>query len=43
MRGSDHPFDMARPEPVRSLPDHGLDAGPLEANGRALLGIRGHG
>lgn len=39
--GSDYPFDMAQPEPVRFLLDHGLDARTLEANGRAFLGIHG--
>lgn len=38
--GSDYPFDMAQPEPVRYLLDHGLDANGLEINGRAFLGIR---
>ncbi|MFE9008490.1 amidohydrolase family protein [Streptomyces sp. NPDC007875] len=37
--GSDYPFDMAQPDPVRFLLDHGLDARTLEANGRAFLGI----
>ncbi|ROQ72590.1 aminocarboxymuconate-semialdehyde decarboxylase [Streptomyces sp. CEV 2-1] len=38
--GSDYPFDMAQPDPVRFLLDHGLDARTLEANGRAFLGIQ---
>ncbi|MEU6019046.1 amidohydrolase family protein [Streptomyces sp. NPDC047515] len=37
--GSDYPFDMAQPEPVRFLLDNGLDAATLEANGRQFLGI----
>ncbi|MER6440239.1 amidohydrolase family protein [Streptomyces sp. NPDC001185] len=38
--GSDYPFDMAQPDPVRFLLDHGLDAAALEANGRRFLGIQ---
>lgn len=37
--GSDYPFDMAQPDPVRFLLDNGLDAETLESNGRRFLGI----
>ncbi|KUL44916.1 2-hydroxy-3-carboxy-6-oxo-7-methylocta-2,4-dienoate decarboxylase [Streptomyces violaceusniger] len=37
--GSDYPFDMAQPEPVRFATDHGPDAGTLTANARAFLGL----
>ncbi|MFF2142273.1 amidohydrolase family protein [Kitasatospora sp. NPDC058190] len=36
--GSDYPFDMAQPDPVRFPLDNGMDAAVLEANGRAFLG-----
>ncbi|MFD8425253.1 amidohydrolase family protein [Streptomyces sp. NPDC059466] len=38
--GSDYPFDMAQPDPVRFLLDNGLDAATLEANGSQFLGIQ---
>ncbi|MEW1778578.1 amidohydrolase family protein [Streptomyces sp. NPDC086777] len=38
--GSDYPFDMAQPQPVQFLVDHGLSPDALEGNGRAFLGIR---
>ncbi|MCQ8832195.1 amidohydrolase family protein [Streptomyces malaysiensis] len=37
--GSDYPFDMAQPDPVRFATDHGPDAGTLTANARAFLGL----
>lgn len=37
--GSDYPFDMAQPSPLRFALDSGLDAETLEANGRAFLGL----
>lgn len=37
--GSDYPFDMAQPDPVRFLLDNGLDAATLETNARRFLGI----
>jgi aminocarboxymuconate-semialdehyde decarboxylase len=36
--GSDHPFDMAQPDPVGFATAHGLDAGTLTTNARAFLG-----
>ncbi|MFJ7494559.1 amidohydrolase family protein [Streptomyces sp. NPDC097727] len=41
--GSDYPFDMAQPDPVRYLLDNGLDAVTLERNGRVFLGIESGG
>ncbi|MFE2094307.1 amidohydrolase family protein [Streptomyces sp. NPDC059460] len=41
--GSDYPFDMAQPDPVRYLLDNGLDAVTLERNGRVFLGIESSG
>ncbi|MET8412853.1 amidohydrolase family protein [Streptomyces sp. NPDC005195] len=38
--GSDYPFDMAQPNPVRFLLDNGLDAATLETNARQFLGIQ---
>ncbi|MEU3186014.1 amidohydrolase family protein [Streptomyces sp. NPDC006923] len=38
--GSDYPFDMAQPDPVRFVLDNGIDAGTLEANGRVFLGLQ---
>ncbi|MEU6604350.1 amidohydrolase family protein [Streptomyces shenzhenensis] len=37
--GSDHPFDMAQPDPVGFPLAHGIDAATLEANGRGFLGL----
>lgn len=38
--GSDYPFDMAQPDPVRFLLDNGLDAATLGTNARRFLGIQ---
>jgi aminocarboxymuconate-semialdehyde decarboxylase len=37
--GSDHPFDMAQPDPVGFATAGGLDAATLTANARAFLGV----
>ncbi|WP_275466811.1 amidohydrolase family protein [Streptomyces noursei] len=38
--GSDYPFDMAQPDPVGYLLEHGIDAATLEENGRRFLGTK---
>ncbi|MFJ1535345.1 hypothetical protein ACIOFV_44385 [Streptomyces mirabilis] len=38
--GSDHPFDMARPDPVGYPLGHRIDVVTREANGRSFLGMK---